>query len=138
MARHDRRGRGQVLARRRGRGQALATQLGRQQRQSLAAQQLEVGLGPREGGQLVEREQQAILVERLLEALGQLQRRRPVVAVELGLEPAQERVAVMKGWILRIVGKRFAGNRPSLFQALGVALMAGLVVAVITFRALRH
>ena len=44
----------------------------------------------------------------------------------------------MKGWILRIVGKRFAGNRPSLFQELGVALMAGLVVAVITFRALRH
>jgi hypothetical protein len=44
----------------------------------------------------------------------------------------------MKGWILRIVGKRFAGKQASLFQALGAALIAGLVVAVLTFRALRH
>ena len=44
----------------------------------------------------------------------------------------------MKGWILRIVGNRFAGKRPSIFRALGVALTAGLVVAVATYKALRH
>ena len=44
----------------------------------------------------------------------------------------------MKGWILRIVGKRLAGKRPSPFRAVGAALIAGVGVAVISYRGLRH
>jgi len=44
----------------------------------------------------------------------------------------------MKGWILRIVGKRLAGKRPSPVKAVGAALIAGVGVAVISYRALRH
>jgi hypothetical protein len=44
----------------------------------------------------------------------------------------------MKGWILRIVGKRLAGKRPSPLRALGVALIAGMVVGIVTYKALRH
>ena len=44
----------------------------------------------------------------------------------------------MKDWILRLVGNRFAGKRPSVFRALGAALIAGLVAAVLTHKALRH
>jgi hypothetical protein len=44
----------------------------------------------------------------------------------------------MKGWILRIVGKRLAGKRPTPFRAVGAALIAGVGVAVVSYRALRH
>ena len=44
----------------------------------------------------------------------------------------------MKGLILRIVGKRVAGKRPSPFQAVGVALIAGVGVGVVSYRGLRH
>jgi hypothetical protein len=39
---------------------------------------------------------------------------------------------------VRIVGKRLAGKRPSPFRAVGAALIAGVGVAVVSYRALRH
>ena len=44
----------------------------------------------------------------------------------------------MKGFITRVTADRLGGDRPGAPRAIGAAVAAGTVTAIVTYRLLRH
>ena len=77
-------------------------------------------------------------LEPVQELVQRLRRRRPVrLEVEVELEPPQERVPVVMGPLKDAVLARLGGDKPSPLRAAVAAAIAGIIVAVLTYKLLR-